>query len=111
MLSRRRSEMRVLLDATDISLRDGLVSTFFDAQLPDGSWAGDNYPICDDAPEMDFDYKLLPGGLANAPREPTGSKTSVWFTPEEMSGEFLGEMAVAAKGIRALYDELSETGG
>jgi len=86
--------------------RRTVVNTFLDAQLPDGSWAGDHYPLSDDAPEMDYDYRLLRGGLANAPREPTGSATCVWFTPEEMTGEFLGEMAIAAEGIRQLLSQL-----
>ena len=85
--------------------RNTVVNTFFDAQLPDGGWAGDHYPLCDDAPELDYDYKLL-RGFANAPRQPTTSNTCVWFTPEEMSGEFLGELAVARDGVKALVDAL-----
>jgi len=81
--------------------RNTVVNTFLDAQWPDGSWAGDHYPLQDDAPEFHYDYKLL-RGLANAPRHPTGSKTCVWYTPEEMTGEFLGEMAVAKAGVKAL---------
>lgn len=87
--------------------RNTVVNTFLDAQWPDGSWAGDHYPLQDDAPELDYDYKLL-RGLANAPRQPTNSKTCVWFTPEEMSGEFLGEMAVARQGVRLLLTALEK---
>jgi hypothetical protein len=86
--------------------RNTVVNTFFDAQWPDGSWAGDHYPLCDDAPELYYDYKLL-RGIANAPSKPTDSKTCAWFTPEEMAGEFLGEMAVARDGVRALVEALN----
>jgi len=85
--------------------RNTVVSTFLDSQGPDGFWMGDHYPLSDDAPEFDYDYKLL-RGVPNAPLQPTGSTTCVWATPEELTGEFLGEMAIAAAGIRALSTHL-----
>ncbi len=108
-LERKLAEMCVLLKAMDRSLADGrrwlesrLVPngrvtrarnfSFFGKPLW-GLWsAGASQAVI---------KKLLDHAAAEA-LQPNGSKTCIWFTPEEMSGEFLGEMAVAREGVKAL---------
>ena len=104
-LRHRRANQAQLL-AMYRATRNTVVSTFLDSQLPDGSWGGDSVPLVDHAPEFDYDYKQL-RGLRNAPLRPTGSKTCAWAPPLEITGEFLGEMAVARKGISQLIRYLS----
>jgi hypothetical protein len=87
--------------------RNTVAGAFIGSQLPDGSWAGDSIPLVDNAPEFDYAYKLI-RGLSNAPRRPTGSKTCAWAPPIEITGEFLGEMAVARRGVSQLIKRLEK---
>ena len=103
-LRHRRADKEQLL-AMYRATRNTAVSTFLDSQLPDGSWGGDSIPLRDNAPEFEYDYKIV-RGLRNAPGKPTGSKTCAWAPPIEITGEFLGEIAVARRGISALIKSL-----
>jgi len=105
-LRHRRASPEQLL-ALYRATRATVVSTFFDSQRPDGSWGGDSIPLQDNAPEFDYDYKLL-RGQSNAPLRPTGSKTCAWAQPIEITGEFLGEIAVARRGISFLIKSLEK---
>ncbi len=74
------------------------VFTFMDNQLPSGSWSCMHYPLDERIPEMAFSYKPL----KNTVRVPTqaieGSQT-IFLPPEEITGEFLGEMKAIEQGV------------
>jgi len=77
--------------------------TFLDNQLPTGGWSCMHYPLEDDIPELDFEYKPLKGTV-NIPDQPiTGSKT-ILLPAEEITGEFLGEMKSIETGVQALLE-------
>ena len=80
------------------------VYTFLGSQLPDGSWPPVNYPGGDDAPELQFDYRVLKGLTLNSPEEIKGSTTSFFLPAVEITGEFLGEIGSMAEGVRDLLE-------
>jgi len=80
------------------------VHTFLGSQLPDGSWPGIHYPLNDDAPELQFDYRVLKG-LALYPQSPIrGSATSSYLPAVEVTGEILGEIGALLEGLSPLLD-------
>lgn len=86
--------------AYDIA-RKVAIFTFLDNQLPTGGWSCMHYPLANNIPELAFDYKPLKG-LVNVPDHPIRDSATIFLPPEEISGEFLGEMHAIAQGIRAL---------
>jgi hypothetical protein len=74
--------------------------TFMDNQLPGGGWPGMHYPLSDRIPEADYSYKPL-AGTVWVPPEPTGNPQTIFIPPEEITGEFLGEMQSIEQGVAA----------
>ena len=84
-----------------------IITTFIDNQLPNGSWSCDHYVVNKKDLEYQFEYKPLKG-LVNIPTYPLpGTKTS-FIEPEELAGEFLGEMKAGEEGIVALIDSITK---
>jgi hypothetical protein len=80
------------------------VHTFLGSQLPDGSWPGIHYPLHDDAPELQFDYRVLKG-LTLYPQTPIrGSATCSYLPAVEVTGEILGEIGALLEGLSPLID-------
>ncbi|MFW6163123.1 MAG: hypothetical protein ACODAJ_10180 [Planctomycetota bacterium] len=77
------------------------IFTFLDNQLPTGGWPPMHYPLSDLAPEMAFGYKPLKGTTWFPPRRIQGAQ-AIWLPPEEITGEFLGEMEAIVRGVAAL---------
>ncbi|MFI5449231.1 MAG: hypothetical protein ACHQ03_05630 [Candidatus Bathyarchaeia archaeon] len=85
--------------------KNTLETTFIDNQLPNGAWSCDHYVVSKKDVEYQFEYKPLKG-LVNVPAYPLpGTKTS-FIEPEELAGEFLGEMKAGEDGIVALIDSI-----
>jgi len=74
--------------------------TFIDNQLPSGGWPAMHYPLADDAPELAYSYKPLKGTV-RVPPGPIGGSKTIWLPGEEITGEFLGEMAAIEAGVAA----------
>jgi len=74
--------------------------TFLDNQLPSGGWVGMHYPLSDRSPEADYNYKPL-GGTVWVPAQPTDNPQTIFLPPEEITGEFLGEMKSIEQGVAA----------
>jgi hypothetical protein len=74
--------------------------TFLDNQLPNGGWPGMHYPLSDAVPEAAYSYKPV-GGTVWVPPEPTGNPQTIFLPPEEITGEFLGEMQSIEQGVAA----------
>lgn len=81
-----------------------LAVTFLGSQLADGSWPGIHYPLGDDAPELQIDYRIMKG-LRLYPAELTGSKTSSYLPATEITGEFLGEIGALVDGLVPLLEQ------
>jgi hypothetical protein len=78
--------------------------TFLGTQLPEGGWPGLHYPLTDDAPELQFDYRVLKG-LTLYPREQiVGSSSSSYLPPTEVTGEILGEIGAMVEGLSPLIE-------
>jgi hypothetical protein len=78
------------------------VLTFLGSQRPDGSWPALHYPLTDDAPELQFDYRVLKG-LALPPIDRIAESTTSSFLPAvEITGEFLGEIGAMIEGLELL---------
>jgi hypothetical protein len=77
------------------------IFTFLDNQLPSGGWSCMHYPLSESAPELKFDYKPLKG-LVNVPDARIAGSRTIFLPPEEITGEFLGEMSSIERGLRAL---------
>ena len=78
--------------------------TFLGSQLPDGSWAAAHYPLRDDSPELQFDYRVLKGLTLNPREEIKGSTTSTYLPAVEVTGEFLGEIGAMVEGLAPLLE-------
>jgi hypothetical protein len=76
------------------------VFTFMDNQLPSGGWSCMHYPLDDHVPELRFSYKPLKDTVRVPPQEIHGSNT-IFLPPEEITGEFLGEMKAIEQGVAA----------
>lgn len=76
--------------------------TFLGSQLPDGSWPAVHYPLTDDAPELQFDYRVLKG-LTLYPSDPIPDTTTSSYLPAvEVVGEILGEIGAMVEALSAL---------
>jgi hypothetical protein len=75
--------------------------TFLDSQLAHGGWSLMHYPLACGIPEMEFGYKPLAGAVCVPQERIEGSRT-IWLSGEEITGEFLGEMASIAEGVAAM---------
>jgi hypothetical protein len=76
------------------------VFTFMDNQLPSGGWSYMHYPLGDQVPELNFSYKPLKDTVRVPPQRIEGSNT-IFLAPEEITGEFLGEMKAIEIGVAA----------
>ena len=72
--------------------------TFLDNQLANGGWVGMHYPMSDQIPEADYNYKPL-GNTVRVPPEPTGNPQTIFLPTEEITGEFLAEMKSIEQGV------------
>jgi hypothetical protein len=77
--------------------------TFIDNQLPTGGWSCMHYPLIDDIPELDFEYKPLKG-MVNVPDQPIAGSKTIFLPAEEITGEFLGEMKSIETGVQAFLE-------
>ena len=77
------------------------IFTFLDNQLADGRWSSMHYPLSEEAPQMAFSYKPLKGTVWATPTPIDGSP-AIFLPPEEITGEFLGEMASVVRGVEAM---------
>jgi hypothetical protein len=82
--------------------KNTVVYTFIDNQLLHGGWANEHYPLSKSAPEYYYDYKPIKG-ISNVPDKPTENANSktIYLPGEELTGENLGELKSAEKGIEA----------
>ena len=78
--------------------------TFLGTQLPDGSWGGEHYPLKDNSPEVKFDYRVIKGLTLYPPEEMKESTTSIYISPVEITGEFLGEIGAMTEGLTSLLE-------
>lgn len=76
------------------------VFTFMDNQLPSGGWAFMHYPLSEQIPEVEFSYKPLKDTVRVPPQRVDGSNT-IFLPPEEITGEFLGELKAIEQGVAA----------
>lgn len=77
------------------------IFTFMDNQLPSGGWPCLHYPLSEEIPEMDLNYKPLKGTVAVPNEEIPGSKT-IFLSGEEITGECVGEMKSVEMGLTEL---------
>ena len=78
--------------------------TFMDNQLPTGGWSCMHYPLEDDIPELDFEYKPLKG-MVNVPDQPIAGSKTMFLPAEEIAGEYLGEMKSIETGVQAFLEQ------
>jgi len=74
------------------------VFTFMDSQLPSGGWSRMHYPLDERIPEMAFSYKPLKATV-QVPRHPIAGSKTIYLPPEEITGEFLGELKAIETGV------------
>jgi len=70
---------------------------------------GLHYPLRDDAPELQFDYRVLKGLTLYPSQQIAGSTTSSYLPAPEVTGEILGEIGAMVEGLSPLigyYREL-----
>ncbi len=80
------------------------VHTFMGNQLPTGGWSAMHYPFSELDPEYGLSY-VPSRGRVNAPqRAVEGYK--LYLPPEELTGEFLGEMETIYRGFEAYRQHL-----
>lgn len=79
------------------------VFTFMDNQLPHGGWSWMHYPLNEQIPEMAFSYKPLKNTVSVPSQRIEGSQT-IFLPPEEITGEFLGELKAIEQGVAARLD-------
>jgi len=84
------------------------VHTFMGNQLGTGGWSAVHYPLSELDPEYELDYTPVRGRVL-APQEPVPGVSKLWLPPEELTGEFLGEMAVICHGFETYRDHLRAT--
>jgi hypothetical protein len=83
--------------------------TFLSSQLPDGSWPSLHYPLGDESPELQFDYRVLKG-LTLYPAERINNKTCSFLPATEITGEFLGEIGAMVEGLTSLLQYYRRNG-
>ncbi len=85
--------------------KNTVLYTFIDNQLPNGKWANEHYPLSKNIPEYYYDYKPIKG-ISKIPDKPTenADKKTIYLPAEEITGENLGEMKSAEKGIETYLD-------
>ncbi len=76
------------------------VFTFMDNQLPQGGWSQMHYPLSELIPEIAFSYKPLKNTVRVPPERIEDSNT-IFLPPEEITGEFLGELKAIEQGVAA----------
>jgi hypothetical protein len=74
--------------------------TFLDNQLPHGGWPWMHYPLSDEIPELAFSYKPLKKTVS-APEKRIADSQTIFLSPEEITGEFVGEMKAIEQGVAA----------
>ena len=79
--------------------------TFLGNQLPNGGWSAMHYPLSELVPEYELDYVPLRGRLL-VPQQPVPGVSKLWLPPEEITGEFLGELKTIYEGLLAYRDTL-----
>jgi hypothetical protein len=79
--------------------------TFFGNQLPNGGWSAMHYPFSEQDPEYELSYVPLRGRLL-VPQQPVPGVTKLWLPPEEITGEFLGELATIYHACQAYLQHL-----
>ena len=82
------------------------VFTFMDNQLPHGGWPWMHYPLSEQIPALAFSYKPLKNTVGPPPERIEGSQT-IFLAPEEITGEFLGEMKAIEQGVAAWLESAS----
>lgn len=80
------------------------VYTFLGTQLPDGSWPPMHYPLGDDSPELQLDYRVLKGLTLNPAEKIKERATSSFLPAVEITGEFLGEIGAMVSGLLPLLE-------
>ena len=90
--------------------RTTVVTTFIDNQLPSGGWYGEHYVTSKSDPEYRFEYKPLKG-VVNVPPDPIPGSSAGFISAEEITGEFLGELKAADRGLTALIDRYAGADG
>jgi len=81
--------------------------TFMDNQLAGGGWSLMHYPLSEQIPEIAFSYKPLKNTVRVPPQRIDGSNT-IFLPPEEITGEFLGELKAIEQGVAAWLKTASE---
>jgi len=76
------------------------VHTFMRAQLPNGAWSAMHYPLSELDPEYQLEYTPIRGRV-NVPQEPVPGWSKLYLPPEEITGEFLGELEAIYRGMQA----------
>ena len=79
--------------------------TFIDNQLPNGGWSCMHYPLNNGIPELKFSYKPLKG-VVNVPDKPIEDSKTIFLLPEDITGEFLGEMRGIQDGLTEYYKKI-----
>ena len=74
------------------------VFTFMDNQLPHGGWSAMHYPLSEQIAEISFSYKPLKNTVRVPPERIEDSNT-IFLPPEEITGEFLGELKAIEQGV------------
>ncbi|MEM4649886.1 MAG: hypothetical protein QXP78_04390, partial [Candidatus Bathyarchaeia archaeon] len=100
ILLKYRIKEEFINDAYDICKKVAIF-TFIDNQLYDGGWPCMHYPLSEETPEIEFNYKPLKG-IVNIPEEKIPNSKTIFLPREEITGEFLGEMKSIEKGITEL---------
>jgi len=80
------------------------IFTFIDNQLPNGGWSCMHYPLRDGIPELALSYKPLKGTVRVPQKRVDGSET-IFLPGEELTGEFLGELKSAERGVAAWIEK------
>jgi hypothetical protein len=82
------------------------IHTFLRSQLPHGGWSAMHYPLSELDPEFQLDYVPVRGRI-DVPQEAVGGFSKLYLPPEELTGEFLGEMEAIYRGMAAYRETLS----
>jgi hypothetical protein len=82
------------------------IHTFLRSQLPHGGWSAMHYPLSELDPEFQLDYVPVRGRI-DVPQEAVEGFSKLYLPPEELTGEFLGEMEAIYRGMAAYRETLS----
>jgi len=92
-------------DAYQVARKVG-VHTFMGNQLPDGGWSAMHYPVSELDPEYNLSYVPVRGRV-NVPQQAVPGYSKLYLPPEELTGEFLGELEAVYRGLVAYREWLS----